>query len=310
MKQLAGSRVLRLAVTTVILGYLVSQVDLGDAASAVMRIDLATWGLIALALASDRALAATRWISLIWASGVQLAFGLGLRLFLISSFIGSFLPAGVGGDIARTWELSSRTKRTSEAVVVAAVDRWLGLTSVVLLGIIGLANWTGPVDPVVRVALHGLLLVVVVGGIAGVYADRLVGWLLPHRWAERRMWVGVTKLAGVVRLLRVGWPAVLLAVISSFVIQAVRVVLAWLIGSGLGIDVPLSYYFVVMPLGIIMILLPISISGLGPAQGVIIWMLRPMGVPDTISFAMSTLFILLGFVANLPGALLYLRRRY
>ncbi len=77
----------------------------------------------------------------------------------------------------------------------------------------------------------------------------------------------------------------------------------------MGIDVPLAYYFVVMPLGIVLILLPISIGGFGPAQGVIIWMLRPLQVPDPVSFAMSTLFILLGFAANLPGAALYLRQK-
>ena len=65
-----------------------------------------------------------------------------------------------------------------------------------------------------------------------------------------------------------------------------------------------------MPIGIVLILLPVSIGGFGPAQGVIIWMFRPLQVPDAVSFAMSTLFILLGFAANLPGAVLYLRHRH
>ena len=95
----------------------------------------------------------------------------------------------------------------------------------------------------------------------------------------------------------------------SLLAQSSRVVLAWLIGWGLGLDVPLFYYFVVMPLGIVLILVPISVGGFGPAQGVIVWMLRPVGVPDATSFVLSTIFILLGFAANIPGALLYLHVR-
>ena len=38
------------------------------------------------------------------------------------------------------------------------------------------------------------------------------------------------------------------------------------------------------------------------------WLLRPLGVPDEQSFALSTLIILTGLAGNLPGLLLWLRR--
>ena len=309
MKRPAAALLLRLLVTAGVLGYVVSRLDLTAAMTAVARIDPASWGVIATVLAADRGLAASRWIALVRASGIPLAYPLGLRLFLVSSFLGSFLPAGVGGDVARTWALRNRTARGLEAVVAAAADRWLGLTSVLVLGVVGLAAWTGPRAPAVGAALHGLLALALLGGLAGAFADRLAARLLPPAWAAHATWAGAARLAAAVRRLRFGWPAVLLAAASSFLLQAVRIVLAWLIGRGLGIEAPLAYYFVVMPLGIVLILLPISIGGLGPAQGAIIWMLRPLHVPDAVSFAMSTLFILLGFAANLPGAALYLRRR-
>jgi hypothetical protein len=44
-------------------------------------------------------------------------------------------------------------------------------------------------------------------------------------------------------------------------------------------------------------------------QGVIVWLLRPAGVPDVLSFALSTLIIIVGLLGNLPGALLYAVRR-
>ena len=57
-----------------------------------------------------------------------------------------------------------------------------------------------------------------------------------------------------------------------------------------------------MPVGLLMLLLPISVSGFGLPQGVIVWLLRPLGVPDEQSFALSTLIVLTGWPATCPGA--------
>ena len=51
-----------------------------------------------------------------------------------------------------------------------------------------------------------------------------------------------------------------------------------------------------MPIGLLMLLLPISISGFGLPQGVIVWLLGPSALPDAQSFALSTLI-----VADRPG---------
>ena len=72
-------------------------------------------------------------------------------------------------------------------------------------------------------------------------------------------------------------------------------------GSASGIAVPFRYYLVFMPVGLLMLLLPISVSGFGLPQGVIVWLLRPLGVPDEQSFALSTLIVLTGLAGNLPG---------
>ena len=94
----------------------------------------------------------------------------------------------------------------------------------------------------------------------------------------------------------------------SIGVQLLRIVQAWLLGIGIGLTVPFAYYLFFMPIGLVALMLPISISGFGAPQGIIVWMLRPVGVADADAFALSTLIVLSGIVANLPGAWLYLRR--
>lgn len=300
---------LRLAITLGVLLYLASRIDGPATLGAVLALDAGTLGMVAALAVLDRALMAWRWILLVRATGVTLTTKSGLWIFLVSSFLGSFAPAGVGGDVARAWELGQRTSRGSDAVASVAVDRWLGLASVAALGAFGLANWTRDFDPRVSLAMHGLLALVVAGSVAGLWADRIVGRLVPRAWTEWRPWRLLWRLAMSMAHFRREWPTVLWVAVLSLAVQILRVVLAWVIGRGLGIDVGLDYYLVVMPVGIVLILLPISIGGFGPAQGAIVWMMRPLGVDEGLAFAMGTLFVLVGTVANLPGALLYLRRR-
>lgn len=298
-----GPLAVRILVTTVVLGFLVSRIELGGAVRVVARIDGSMWALLVAVVAADRLLAAGRWVVLVRVSGIDLPVAAGARLFFVSSFLGSFLPAGVGGDVARTWELANRTSRIAEALAVAVVDRWLGLACVLLLGVIGTMLATDvEVDSRAAAALRALLGAVLLAGLAGPLANRLAAVVLP----ARRVSESVVRLAGAVRRFWRRGPAVGVVVGLSFAMQTLRIVLAWLIGVGLAMDVPLAYYFVVMPIGIVLILLPISIGGFGPAQGLIIWMLRPAGVPDEVSFAMSTLYLLLGLAANIPGAILFL----
>jgi len=95
----------------------------------------------------------------------------------------------------------------------------------------------------------------------------------------------------------------------SLFVQLLRITQAYFLGLGLGLTVPYSYYLLFMPLGLLMLLLPISVSGFGVPQGAIVWLLRPVGVPDAQSFALSTLIVLTGLAGNLPGLWLWLRQR-
>jgi hypothetical protein len=95
----------------------------------------------------------------------------------------------------------------------------------------------------------------------------------------------------------------------SIVVQVLRITQAYYLGVGLGMSVPYSYFLLFMPLGLFMLLLPISISGFGVPQGVMVWLLRPMGVPAAQSFALTTLIVLTGLAGNLPGLLLWLRQK-
>jgi hypothetical protein len=52
-------------------------------------------------------------------------------------------------------------------------------------------------------------------------------------------------------------------------------------------------------------LLPITVNGIGTSQAAFVWFFARAGVDAAPAFALSVLFVALGVVGNLPGAVLY-----
>ena len=258
----------------------------------------------------DRTLMICRWVLLIRRADMALSLKSAVWVFLVGSYLGNFLPSsGVGGDAARAFVLARRTDRRIDSVALVAIDRYLGLYSLALLSAAGLVVWTGQIDPSLQRWSVALAVVVTLGAGALLWADRLLAAVVPTRWTARTWVSRALRLTEALGHYRTSPGLVSALAALSMVVQIIRVTQAWVLGDGLGIDVDFSYYLAFMPIGILAILLPISIGGFGVAQGVIVWLLRPVGVPDAQSFALSTLYLLTGLVSTLPGAVLYVRSR-
>jgi hypothetical protein len=97
---------------------------------------------------------------------------------------------------------------------------------------------------------------------------------------------------------------------ASIVVQVMRIVQAYYIGVGLGITAPLATYFAFIPLILLVMLLPVTFNGIGTSQAAFVWFFARAGVAAPPAFALSVLFVALGIVGNLPGALLWIAGRH
>lgn len=298
---------LRLAISAVILAILAMGIDMGASARAVAEIDLGYLAAVLVLVAIDRCVMILRWILLLRARGIGITSAEATRLFLVSSFVGSFLPAGVGADAARAYGLSRDSATGSDAVASVAVDRLLGVLSLVVMAVVGVLAWTPEGRSDWRIGAAIVVMAIACGG--AFWANEILRFVIPEHRHGRFFTRRVLKLADAVGRYR-GHRVVLLHVMAwSLVVQVLRVTQAYLLALGLGMAVPYAYFLLFMPLGLLLLLLPISVSGFGAPQAGFVWMLRPVGVPDTQAFALSTLIVLTGLAGNLPGLLLWLRQR-
>jgi glycosyltransferase 2 family protein len=304
---LTSSLWVRGLLTLAVLVVLTYKIDMRATGEALLRLSPVAMVSVLVLLAVDRGVMVWRWIILLRARGADVTTKSATWIYLVSSFVGGFLPAGVGADAARAFTLSQRTARGSEAVASVAVDRLFGLLSIVVMGVVGAVVAGRQIAGMPRLLLPATAIAVVSGTVAMLWADRIMIALLPGPIRTSGPGKRLARLADAVGQYRGHRGALAAVALLSIAVQVLRIVQAYLLGRGIGIDIPFSYYLLFMPIGLIALLLPISISGIGAPQGIIVWLLAPAGVPEPEALALSTLIVVSGIVANLPGAWLYLR---
>ena len=210
-----------------------------------------------------------RWRALLHGLGMIPPLRLLLKLYLVGNFFNAVLPSGFGGDVVRVVELAQQNHR-SAAIGTVIVDRLTGLLSLMALGLVvlpfthGLAPW-----------LVAMFIVVAVGGL-------LCGVLLLEGRLLRRVTARLPQalsLAGQGKLATIyaavsgsGARAIWQALALSTLFNLVNIAIYWLCSLAVGIDVPLAFYFVFVPLLSLTLLLPISVGGLGARD----WVAQPL----------------------------------
>jgi uncharacterized protein (TIRG00374 family) len=268
-----------------------------------------SWGWIlgaCVLVVADRALNAYRWIGLLGPLDERPPVPALMRIFFVSTFLGTFLPSTVGSDAVRAWSLSQDRVSRSQAIASVLVDRLLGVAATLCTAVIGLVL-------IPRMLLNpGVVAALAVTAAGCLFALAIVFSASLDRVLRRNLGLVPARLqASLGRLLDAvqgyGSERRLLGVVlaASIGVQALRIAQAWMLGRSLAIDAPLTAYIAFVPVIVLIMLLPITVNGLGTGQVAFVWAFGLVGVDAARALALSVLFAGLGLVGNLPGGLLY-----
>lgn len=302
-------RLLRLAIVAGLLYYAVYGVDWRQAADAMADASPKWIAVAVLFTVMDRMTMAWRWIALLRAVDANRPLRTGplLRVFFVSGFAGTFIPAGsFGGDTVRAVAATRQGVTMANAVASVALDRLLGTISVLLSGVVGIMLLG-------RLEYQSLLWVAGFLGVVGAVAT----WLLlfdPRVYRLLLQRTGLSRIAVVDRLAHkfldaVGQYAnkrgVLAAVLAGSVfVHVLRTLQVWALGMALGVKAALIWYFAAVPIIVLIMLLPLGPNGIGTGNVAFVWLFAVADVPREQAFPLSVLFILLAVIGNLPGGLL------
>jgi uncharacterized protein (TIRG00374 family) len=305
----SAGRLLRVGTAAALLAYTLWRSNPQQVASALSGAAPGPLLVAELLVIVDRGLMAWRWLILLEPLGSDRLpqFSAILRIFFVSTFVGTFLPASVGGDAVRAVSLSRLDVPAPDAIASVFLDRMLGVLSILLMALVGLllasdlATAPGLAVGLMVTALACAATMALIfsaridGAIEGIL--RRLPWRAAHEISIRLV-ASVRRYAGYRRELT-------LVLLASVLVQILRIVQAYALGRALGIGVPFTVYVAFIPIILLIMLLPITVNGIGTSQAAFLWLFARAGTPEAESFALSVLFVALGLVGNLPGAFLY-----
>ena len=243
---------------------------------------------------------AYRWQILLSALRMDIPLTRLTALYFVGTFFSSFLPTGIGGDVVRVYELSKQSKRPIESVGTVLLDRATGLLVLFLIALMVLLFSYKLIAPKVAATI----LILCLGSWAG------LGLVLRRDWLER--W-GLLRIMDKIKQLRelyesvhaCGPKAIGGALAISLAFNVLLIAVNYLIALSLRVEIPLWYFLLFIPLISFLLVLPISLSGLGVREGGYVYLFAQAGVSAPLALAMSLLFYALNVASGLIGGVLY-----
>ena len=241
-----------------------------------------------------------RWGCLVWALGIQASWLRLTGLYFVGAFYNLFLPTGMGGDAIKMYELSRDEGKAALTISSVLMDRFLGLFVLLAMALLALVASSELARPDVRIL------------IAVAFAVCLTGVLLlvQRRWIEtwaRRL--RVDRLLGRFNVLRevygsfhlYGGAALLRATLASIVWNLILIASYRLLGSAVGIDLPIGTYFLLVPVISVLLLIP-SLGGLGVREGATVLLFSRAGAVESQALALAVAHDATLIVTGLIGA--------
>jgi uncharacterized membrane protein YbhN (UPF0104 family) len=221
--------------------------------------------------------------------------------YFAGQFVGNVLPSTIGGDVVRVSRTTTTTGSGSVAFASVVLERLTGFIALPLLVFLGFLlrpslldnnhGWVALAIACGTLALLGVILLVT-------GHPRLAG-----RFAERENWmrfIGAVHV-GIDRLRR--QPRCVFRVLGAAIIYQLSVVAAvYCAAHALDISVPNAALLAFVPAVAMGQVVPLSVSGFGVREGMLVLLLHPLGVSTSSAVALGLFWYGMLLVVSLLGA--------
>lgn len=322
------SYILRFAVAGAALYWAFHKVDLREVSEKLFTLNVWVVLLALGAWLASQFIFVSRWLLLLRVQSIKISYWAAFRLHFLGIFYNNCLPSAVGGDFVRAGYATAHTDKKVEAVLSVFVDRFVGITSMILMA--AACYWLIPVEGqrltvsgqnggepslVGKISGYWWIFAIIAGVILFVFLCFLVNPKTRALLGKGFAFVlqsGAAILKKSHKAMIIYWNhkmAFILAYFLSFLCQGVLIAGMLLIGKNLGIECPAKYYFVFFPVAWMIGAVPVSVGGLGIWENVLIGFFVAVGTQEDIAGRASALALFhraLWLFGSLPGVVIHL----
>jgi hypothetical protein len=291
---------------------LIREVRIKDIPQALKDIDY-FWLVLSFSLhALGLLISAYRWQILIRAQGDEVPLGFLAKSYLVGNFFNLFLPTRFGGDVVRIWDGSRYSETLLKSSAIVVVERFTG---VFVLLAFALAASLMRLDMAQNYPIIWISLLIACGGLltAFLFLTPVASFLL-DRLPGKGFWLKAkTKIQEFRRVIFVYKDkkrALFLALFWAFLLQVNVILHYYLAGKAFHLEIPLLDYFIFIPIILLMLTIPVTISGLGLREMLFIQIFATYGIAEHISFSYS-IIVDFGFtlLIGIIGGIIFITRK-
>jgi glycosyltransferase 2 family protein len=299
--------VVRVFISVGLLGFLFYSQGVGNILGAIRSADLMMVGLILLVMLAEHIHGTYKWLILLRHAETSITFLQLLRIRYLSAFLGIFGLGAVTIEVVRMYGLARYTSNLAMSFTSILMDRLLGLTGLSLMILFGvvLESRTQSTVGGIEYWAGGALAAILAGWLAIMnpgfrrMTDRVLSprWLSMIRDKQNKVYQSLDTYRGQPGLLAWG-------MVQSILFNVLRIGVVIVGAKAVGVEVPISAFFVVVPAVIFAMLIPISMSGWGVREAMFAALLPLYGAEREMVVAMSLLIGVCGILSTLPGAVI------
>jgi len=260
-----------------------------------------------------------RWHQLLKALDIHLTLARTFALNMVGAFYNTFMLGSTGGDVVKAYYASRQTGHRTRAVLSVFVDRFVGLIALVIMGgaMAAYQYFTSPPgDPAAhacgKIALISAVIVFGTAcGLAVFYnltLRRVTGlaWFI-DRFSARKQ---VKSAVQTMELYRKHAGMVLVSLVATFPVHITVVLSAMFAGWAFGLTISPLYYFVAVPVIVLVGSIPISPQGAGVMEYFAILLIGRQGGTVSQAFALTMSIRMVQILWNLTGGIFVFRGGY
>jgi len=232
---------------------------------------------------------------------------------MVSFFFSSFLPSTIGGDTVRAYDAWRVGKSKTGAVAVVLVDRFLGIVALMLFVMATL--------PAAK-KLSANLPFLYPGAVLGTALMLLIVWIIffPSPFKSvltarirsplpRKLQDLLDTIINAFLAFQGHTYALVRAMTVSLFLQAFTVIHFYMIAKALDFPVSIHMFFLIIPLAIFIMMLPMSINAIGVRESVFVFFFANFGISNTEAIAFAWLVYGIVILNALLGGIVYALRQ-
>ncbi len=262
-------------------------------------------------LGVGRLITGWRWKVLLNAQGIRIPFKTLLSFLFVSNFFNTFLPSTIGGDAIRASDSSRHSKLPAESIMTIVVERTMGICALgtiafisFLLGL-GLKKDLMPLFWPVTLffALTHTCLILILNRRL---ADFMTGAFVKVRF--RKLADKMRKVSIIVSELKKNRASMFGAGLLSLLLQVNVVIYTYIVVLSVNLSIPLIDFFMIVPIILLILILPVSINGIGLRENTYAFMFAGY-ISGEEAVALSWVLLGLNLFLGAIGGIIYIGRR-